>query len=56
MPTYGSTCSVEPISPGVVLKKAHEVTEEHLVKRFTNCFSVERQVFERLGQNPRIVR
>ncbi|KAK3309279.1 kinase-like domain-containing protein [Chaetomium strumarium] len=55
MPIYGSTCSVEPVSPGIVVKKPHQLGEEYFDKRFANNFSVERQILERLGQHPRIV-
>ncbi|KAL2185806.1 kinase-like protein [Thermothelomyces heterothallicus CBS 203.75] len=56
MPIYGSTSSIEPESPGIVVKKPHQLGEEYFTKRFTNNFSVERQILERLGQHPRIVR
>ncbi|SPQ22331.1 03c5b672-0cb1-4235-902a-289b7c164780 [Thermothielavioides terrestris] len=56
MEFYGSTSSIERVSPGVVVKKAHPFEEDHYVKRFANNFSVERQILERLGHHPRIVR
>ena len=56
MPVYGSTSSIESVSPGIVVKKAHRLGEESFDKRFANNFSVERQILERLGQHPRIIR
>lgn len=56
MPLYGSTSSVEPVYPGIVVKKAHQIEEESYQKRFANNFSVKRQILERFGQHPRIVR
>ncbi|KAK3373947.1 kinase-like domain-containing protein [Lasiosphaeria ovina] len=53
---YYSTSSIEPVSPGVVVKKAHQLGDESYDKRFANNFSVERQILERLGKHPRIVR
>ncbi|KAK3897707.1 hypothetical protein C8A05DRAFT_47764 [Staphylotrichum tortipilum] len=37
-------------------EKAHQLGEESFDERFANNFSVERQILERLGQHPRIVR
>jgi hypothetical protein len=56
MPIYGSTGSIELVSPGVVVNKAHQLGEESFDKRLANNFSAERQILERLGQHPRIVR
>ncbi|KPM35467.1 hypothetical protein AK830_g11095 [Neonectria ditissima] len=57
MVAYGSTGSVDYVSPGVVLKKPHIAIGKTTVDKLrTNCFAVERKILERLSHHPRIVR
>ncbi|KAL2186727.1 hypothetical protein L209DRAFT_773123 [Thermothelomyces heterothallicus CBS 203.75] len=56
MPVYGLTRSIEPVSPGVDLKKPHQSTDEHIEEQIANNFTIERQIPKRFGRHPRIVR
>ncbi|KAI1799617.1 kinase-like protein [Daldinia bambusicola] len=58
----GSTSRFIRIKPGIVLKYANtygkegqEFEDERTVTRISNCFVVERQIYELLGKHPRII-
>ncbi|MCJ1474029.1 hypothetical protein MMC13_002687 [Lambiella insularis] len=58
---YGSTCIFYRVRPGVVLKSPVQVWEKSLHRKklseeIAHSFFVERQIFEMLGQHPRIVK
>ena len=53
---YGSTASIEAVSPCVVVKKAYQLKTECLRRVVAENFAREREIFERLGHHPRIIR
>jgi hypothetical protein len=53
---YGSTASIEAVTPGIIVKKAYQLTNELLRRDVAENFAREREILERLGHHPRIVR
>lgn len=57
----GPTSRFSRVEPGVILKYPVEVWREssayeRLTNEIANNFSVERQIFDKLGEHPRIVK
>jgi hypothetical protein len=59
--SYGSTSTFYRVRPGVILKSPTQVWEgsshyQELTKELAHSFSAERQIFDKLGDHPRIVK
>ncbi|ATY58862.1 kinase-like domain [Cordyceps militaris] len=56
MENIGSTSTIEPVRPGVVLKQPITFQTPGLAEKVDLCFSVEPLILQKLGQHPRIVK
>lgn len=56
MEFMSSTSEIKRVSPGCVLKKPHNFTDQGMAEQVANCFTIEQQILPRLVDHPGIVK